>query len=382
MTRSDPRFRVGLVLTVFCALLFVLVFSLDGTLSFIKGSSRVRVRFSTAQGLMKHDPVHFHGVPCGRVVELMFDPPRANGIARAETESPTMEEPEVSVLLTLEIPPHVREYLRRGSRASIEKTLTGVTVVSLQQGSGLPLADDEILVGANEATIADVTGAMAVAVRSLARILGDLEPVAATLREEGTLTATFSRFSEAAEEIRDLAASMQRTTRDLAEPLKELTERAGVVIDELQRSVQEVPDTLAELRGSIRRAGEVADDARRLLSDSGPHWRSTSEDIAQAGANLRALSSELRRRPWRLLKSPNSKDAAAIDLYETASRYADGALEVRRALELVRGALERRSSDAEANRHLAEALATLEASVANQSATEQAFWERMGAIED
>jgi len=375
VTRRDPRFRVGLVLTIFCALLFVLVFSLDGTLSWLRGSARVDVRFSTAQGLMKYDPVHFHGVPCGRVVALEFEPPPSRGIASASEE--LAETPEVSVLLTLEIPPQVRDYLRGGSHASIEKTLTGVTVVNLRQGDGPPLARGEVLTGANEATLADVAGAMEGAVASLGRILADLEPVASALGTEGGVPDLIARFGKTAEEVSDLAAQLRRTTNDLEQPLRDLTERAGGVIRELERSAAEVPDTIAELRGAAHRAGEVAEEAKGLLAQAKPEWMSTTEDIAQTGANLRALSSELRRRPWRLLKAPNSKDAAAIDLYETASRYADGALEVRRALEIVQGALARRSADPQANQQLAEALAALEQSVAKQGTIERTFWDKM-----
>lgn len=386
MSRSDPRFRVGLALTIFCALLFLLAFTLDVALSWFAGTATVKVRFPTAQGLTEHDPVHFHGVPCGRVLALAFDPVPARaadgaGVAHAETvESGATS--EVSVLLTLQVPPRVRDFLRNGSHAQIEKTLTGVTVVNLLQGTGPPLEGTTVLEGTAEANLADIAGSMQSAVASLGRILADLEPIAATLRTNSSIPESVETFGRAAEEVRELAVQLQGTARDLADPIRDLTDRAGRLVDEAERGARQLPQMLAEMETSARKAGGVADDARSFLRETGPEWRAASEDLAATSANARALTAEIRRRPWRLLKSPSERDAATIDLYETADRYADGALELRRSLELVRAALARRSADAAANQALDEALRALEASVAAQATAEEMFWSRMSRITD
>ena len=377
MKRADTRFRVGLALTAGCTLLFVLVFSLDGTMSWVQGSASIQVRFPGAQGLMKADPVHFHGVPCGRVISLQFDGagfvPPGDNIALAEER----ENDDVSVLLTLEVPHEVRSYLREGSIASIQKTLTGVTVVNLEQGDGGPLADGVVLDGVPEATISDVAGAMETAVQTLTRVLGELEPIVRELRDEGTIGATIDRFGSAADEVRDLAERLDDTVEDLHDPLRSLTMRAGELIEEFERAAGEIPETLDDVRGTVRHGREFVSDLRGLIRDASPDVKSSLEDIALATENARTLSEELRRRPWRLLKAPNSSDAAAIDLYETAARYAAGALEVRRSLELVRTALSRRGADADANALLEDALRTLENDLANQQEVERMFWERM-----
>ncbi len=383
MKRSHSSFRVGLALTFACTLLFVMVFSLDGTMSWVQGSAEIQVRFPNAQGLMNQDPVHFHGVPCGRVISLAFSTgaggsgdgaePSGPGVAFAEDNR---RADDVSVLLTIEVPPEVRGYLREGSLASIQKTLTGVAVVNLEQGIGGPLPEGRILEGTPEATISDVASAMEGAVATLTEVLEEFRPIVTQIREDDLISETVTRFGDAADEVKDLAEQLERTFDDLDDPIVALTERAGELIGEFERSAAEIPETIADLRGSVRGARDLVEDMRRVVRTASPEWQAASEDLAATSANARDLTEEIRRRPWRLLKAPNSSDAAAIDLYETAARYADGAVEVRRALELVQGALARRGTDAEANNQLSAALALLEESLTQQQSVERMFWER------
>lgn len=377
---------MGLALTISCVALFALVFSLDGTLGWIKGSSQIQVRFSNAHGLMLNDPVHFHGVPCGRVIDVEFDNTNlfaSTGVAFAgetvenEELNSSHGRSEVSVLLTLDLPTEVREYLRKGSIVSIEKTITGVAVVNLQQGQGGRLPEDIVLVGEPVPSIKDVTEVFTDMSKRVNSILADLKPVISRLREDGTIAETLHRFGMAADEIRVFTEHMGRTMNDLQEPINDLTGRASELISEFERTAAEVPETIADLRDTLRNAGDAVVDARRLLGNVTPEIRAASEDLASTMKHTRNLSAELRRRPWRLLKAPNSRDAQAIDLYETASRYADGAIEVRRAVELVQQRMERRGADRISNQKLEDALRILEVSLYQQQAVESMFWEKM-----
>ena len=281
------------------------------------------------------------------------------------------------MLLTLDLPTEVREYLRKGSIVSIEKTITGVAVVNLQQGQGGRLPEDIVLVGEPVPSIKDVTEVFTDMSKRVNSILADLKPVISRLREDGTIAETLHRFGMAADEIRVFTEHMGRTMNDLQEPINDLTGRASELISEFERTAAEVPETIADLRDTLRNAGDAVVDARRLLGNVTPEIRAASEDLASTMKHTRNLSAELRRRPWRLLKAPNSRDAQAIDLYETASRYADGAIEVRRAVELVQQRMERRGADRISNQKLEDALRILEVSLYQQQAVESMFWEKM-----
>jgi len=335
---------------------------------------------------MLNDPVHFHGVPCGRVIGVEFDNSSLfanSGIAFAgeNGEGENLKgghgQSEVSVILTLDIPPEVRDYLRQGSIVSIEKTITGVAVVNLQQGTGGRLPEEVVLVGEPVPSIKDVTEVFTSMSKRVNAILSDLKPVISNLREEGTIDETLHRFGMAADEIRVFTEHMGRTMNDLQDPINDLTARASDLISEFERSAAEVPETIADLRDTLRSAGDTVVDARRLLGNVTPEIRAASEDLASTMKNTRNLSAELRRRPWRILKAPNSRDAQAIDLYETASRYADGALEIRRAVELVQQRIERRGADRISNQKLEDALRILEGSLYQQQSVENMFWEKM-----
>lgn len=377
MSHERVRVRVGLALTLGCLLLFTLVFSLDEARRWIDGRATVQVRLPAAHGLMHSDPVHFHGVPCGRVVKLdLRQQSRLHGGGNTAFADGGDGE-DVSVLLTLEVPPEVRGFLREGSVATIEKTLTGSTVVNLEQGDGGPLPEGMILEGVPVTTMADVTGALQEAIRSVTQVTRSLGPVLEDLQRAGAVSDTLRRFGQAADEIRDLAERADDALDDLSSPIRSLASRGERLLEELDRSVQELPRAIEATRVTAREGRDMVGELRDLVRQVAPDLRASFEDVSATSRNARDLSEELRRRPWRLLRAPNSSDAAAIDLYETAARYAAGATEVRRSLEMVRTALARRGADARANEVLEEALRSLETDLDHQRRIEELFWERM-----
>ena len=84
----------------------------------------------------------------------------------------------------------------------------------------------------------------------------------------------------------------------------------------------------------------------------------------------------MRRRPWRILNAPGDREGAFIALHECANRYADGALEVRRATEQVRDLLNRRGEDTEILDKLESALHILGDRLSRQAELEKTLLER------
>ncbi|MFQ5653466.1 MAG: MlaD family protein [Planctomycetota bacterium] len=383
--KPDHRLRAGVMLTLFVGLLFVLVFSLDSTLSWWRHHRSVSVRFDHVQGLMRFDPVHFHGVPCGRVLELSFAGAQEDGRQKAfaeATEASGGSEGEgasgkVHVLATLEVPEQVYKLLRTGSRASIEKTLTGITVVNLEQRRGDPLTAGSVIEGRATATMDEVTTEILQAGRALTRVLEGLEPIVDGLREGNGIAKILETLEETSLEARELASEMRSVLQDNATPLRRVVERTVTLVDRVQGTLDELPDAVAELRLAARHAGDLAVNIDEWLEMNTPRLSATTEDIASSAENLKALSAELRRRPWRLLHSPSRDEARELGLYESATMYATGALEVRRALDRVEELLSRRGEDPGRRVRLDGALDGLQASLERQHAFEETFWRRL-----
>jgi hypothetical protein len=106
---------------------------------------------------------------------------------------------------------------------------------------------------------------------------------------------------------------------------------------------------MPEMMDSIARAGKQGEQTlfniEQLLHENRAPFRATLENLQYTSENFHALAAELRRRPWRILNAPGDRESAFIALHDSANRYAEGALEVRRATEQVRDLLDRRGED-------------------------------------
>ncbi|MCI0651389.1 MAG: MlaD family protein [Planctomycetes bacterium] len=381
MMRQDRRLRVGVTLTALTALLFVLVFSLDGALSWWRGTALVEVRFSNVQGLREDDPVEFCGVPCGRVRSLSFTAaPAAAGVATAFADSG--ETSPVSVQLALEVPRDVRALLTSGTRATVDKTLTGVTVVGLAPGSGASLAEGAVIEGVQGATIADVAGEMKDAAGQLRAILGTVRATLDELAEERLVVETLERLRASAGEAEQFLADLRELADENRAPVREVAERTAALAAELEHAAQELSPALAEIRASAHRVDGFVGDLRGWFLQHRGEMSKTTEEVAVTSENLSSLSQELRRRPWRLLHSPSEEEEQMLDLAESADRYARGAIALRRAAERIAILRDAAAADPEQEAALAQALAEIEACIARQQSIEDGFWQRLQSIDD
>ncbi len=381
MKRKDRRLRVGITLGLLGLLLFALVFSLDSALAWWRGSETVEVIFPDVQGLRANDPVHFHGVPCGRVRTIQFTggTTGAAGPAVAYAEG---TDTGVAVRLELEVPVEVYRHLRRGTRATIDKTLTGVTVVQLAQGEGEPLPPGEALEGTLSTSIRDVTEALAGAAGRVNGILESIAGLLAAVDRDDLVAGTLDAVRETAAEARSLAADLRRLVDETRPALKRLTGDGACLVEDLARASESLPETLAEIDAAAGTYGDLGGALRDWFRDARDELAVTTEEVASAATNLNSLSTELRHRPWRLLHSPTKEEALELDLFESMEQYARGAIALRRSTEQVRSLLECAEDDPALARRLESALAELSAHVSRQQAFERAFWQRLEGLKE
>ena len=383
MKKPDRRLQVGAILTVLTTLLFFMVFSLNTTRTWWRGAERVRVTFSDVQGIRSDDPVHFHGIPCGRVIHVSFsNGPGTGGDAVADASTAATASGELVVTLELEVPSNVFAHLRQGSVASIDKTLTGVTVVQLFQGDGMPLDPHTALVGTEATTLTGVTAQLSDTLVEVNGILASVHAMVARAEEEELVIGTLATLRESIRGIQQLATDLRATVAENRQPVREFATHAAAVAAQLDDSALTLPGTLSRLDATVDTIGALAGNLNGWFQERRADLSITTEEIASAATHLNTLSTELRHRPWRLLHSPTKEEALELDVYESVAQYARGAVELRRGIDRVALLLEASADDPALERQLAELLSDLAARIERQQALEQGFLRRLDYIQE
>ena len=102
--------------------------------------------------------------------------------------------------------------------------------------------------------------------------------------------------------------------------------------------------------------------------------------MAKSTDNLKALSSDLRHRPWRLLHSPTEEEAKALELYESATHYSEGTVELRRAVDRLTQLLSRAEKDQHFYPVVQETLEALQTRLQRSEAFERSLWQRLEGL--
>ena len=381
--RQTPRLRVGITLTGLTTLMFVLVFSLDSVMSWWQGSSEVRVVFDHVQGLRVNDPVHFQGVPCGRVVRLDWalgeSPVPEPGVAFADSGTP---EP-ASVGVTMSVPREVFALLRTGSEAAIEKTLTGVTIIDLRQGEGSSLTSDQnVIAGIESTSMEEVKSELHRSTVQVNEILEKLDLLVSDLNRDDLIPEAIRQIGEAGAEAKSLAAELRGIASESRETVDRVMTNAAATLERLADASEDFPKVLEDTRTFVENSGALAREFKTWFDGNRSEMSASVEDLAATAENVEAFVAEIKRRPWRLLHTPDPEEVAAIELYESGSAYAKGAIELRRAMQDLQHVVENRSDDPNFVTKLERSHQELAARLQKMEAFEEAFWNALKEVTD
>ncbi len=337
MKPKDHRLRVGLTLTIFATLLFVLVFSLDSARAVWKETRRIEVEFEQVYGLRPNDPVHFHGIPCGRVVELAV----TSGAGRDQTAfAAGPEDQPIRVLVSLEVPGEYYDLLLSGSLARIEKTLTGVTVVNLARGSGTQLESGQQLVGVETTTFAAVATELKSATSRLKTILSEVEPLVREIREEDLITGAIAELRGTSQKASELVEQVTEITRENREGIHELIASAKITLKSLDGILPDVAATAASAAEVVDKGSTMVDSARAWLADTRFKLTKTIDDLTTTARSVKTLTSDVKRRPWRLLYRPRTRELEEIDGFENRSAYVEASAQIYQSIQELKYLLE------------------------------------------
>lgn len=294
--------------------------------------------------------VLFRGVPIGQVVSITLLEVGGHHLAQAQVPAPALP------VLLCQVDPTIIPYitvdssisLRGGSRASID----------IVPGSGLPLIDGATLIIQGD-PLDQPDQEYIRAVSSLRHAAESMATMTDILSGQGGLQETLRTLGDAGHSVRDTAEEMRILIRDGRSPILSSLQQAEEILLELRAHVRTIPEAAESIVRLGRKGETVLRNIDQVLHENRAPFRASIENIQSTTEDFHGLASDLRRRPWRILKSPGDQESAFIALHESANRYAEGALEVRRATEQVRDLLNRRGEDREVLQFLTDAMHTL-----------------------
>jgi ABC-type transporter Mla subunit MlaD len=359
--------------------LFALLLFLMGSLDTLFASSdRVEADFGDVQSLQEGDPVYLFGMKVGKVssIDLLPLEPGQQAVIRVR----------------LQMPLKYRPYLREDSIVKIDKSLTGNISVLIRESEGKPLPEGGRLKGAPAADFASVTEKANQVLYQGEQLLASVVRVVKEIETKGNLPST-------AQNLGDIVEKLKAEILPLGTRIKGVIELVEKVIEEnrldLRNSVANLKETTAQgktfaekitsapeqVTRSLSEIEKAGNSVTSLINENRNHVDSILEDLTLTAANASNLTSEIKRRPWRLLFRPNESEIKAMDLYDAAWAYNLGATELNRSLRDFESHQLRVATGNSSAKDLEAAKARVEQSILKQKQIEELFWEKLRASE-
>ncbi len=318
----------------------------------------------------------FRGVPVGSITALELVNSEGRNIARAESPA-TMQDPanHPRIRATCSIQNGIRKFITEDSTLDLFTDPAGYTYLDVKPGTGTPLSAEGTLELQQEPSMEPAQEYMRT-VKSLRNTAETLTELIEMIGAEDGLNDTLRTLGDAGHSVRDTAEEFRILIRDGRSPVLSSLQQAEEILIELRAHSQSIPEMLDDVSRAGKKAEDMMITAHQLLHENRSPFRETIENLQYTSENLHALAAELRRRPWRILNPPGDRESAFIALHECANRYAEGALEVRRATEQVRDLLDRRGEDSEILDKLENALHFLGDRLTRQADLEKSLLER------
>lgn len=360
-----------------CVCLGILVFSgIVAPPQVLGGADSLTVLIHHADSLRPGSKISFQGVPVGTIESLELLRPDGGRIAQAQSAASSTNKthsPRVRVVGSLQR--GIRSLITDDSVLEIRSDAHYQSSLDIQPGNGTPIAADGILRMQNNPNN-DPDSEHLRTLNSLRQTAETMTKLFELLTGDDGLQNTIRTIGDAGHSVRDSAEEFRILIRDGRAPILSSMQQAEEILIELRAHSESLP----ELMESISRAGKQGEDlflsVDQLLHENRAPFRATIENLQFTSENLHQLAAELRRRPWRILNAPGDRESAFIALHECANRYADGALEVRRATEQVRDLLDRRGEDRDILEKLEGALQVLGDRLTRQADLEKTLLER------
>lgn len=140
-------------------------------------------------------------------------------------------------------------------------------------------------------------------------------------------------------DFRKSLANVKDVTGTAKEQLPIITEKVKTVLDQLDERLTQLKGTADDLRTSMANAREATGEIREILVDSRTRIDRIVASVEATTNNAKAFSSEVLRRPSRLIWRDDAKTQNNLGVYQSARQFAEGAQELNDAAAMLRDAL-------------------------------------------
>jgi len=198
----------------------------------------------------------------------------------------------------------------------------------------------------------------------------DLNAMTSRLARESDAKSDGSLAAKAHGIMDDAGPKLRRTlaaAADVAEQLRTYTKKdLGEILAKLRQSNTEVLKIVKDF-------SEVSAGARQIVLLNRDNIDEMLDNLAQVSVNLKSVSKEVRRNPWRLLYEPTDKELDSQNIYDAARAFSDGAAQLDQAIAKLKG-VDPATADPELVKKIRE---HLEATFARFSRAEEKLWKEM-----
>lgn len=368
-TRSEVK--SGAVVLAAAALCAVALVAAGRWGSLFSKKQTLRVLFSDVQGLKVDDPVQVMGLECGKV--------RAIAVTRTR-DAAGISIPAVEVVASLAYP----EPLAEDTKVLVDCSLTGTTVLKVEPGrSPERLGPDDKLMGSAPVSMTELASKAGVMAKRLDEFIADVTDrnISGAAR---TALVNLKKVSEDAKTMMaSLSQSLPETQSSLSRSIKNIESLSGSLKESLAGHETRISETVVNMHAASRSMARAGDNVDKLIAQDRDSIHAAVANAAKATANMKAMSREVRWKPWVLLHKPTAAELRERGIYNTALEFSEGAESLSAAVkELAAYAREAKGDSAKLDSERFKALAAqVHEDLEKSAALERRLWKDLAGKE-
>jgi ABC-type transporter Mla subunit MlaD len=132
--------------------------------------------------------------------------------------------------------------------------------------------------------------------------------------------------------VKTLETEVKSVSGNANETLKEAKTLVQESREPLKKTLTEASSAAAESKKALAAATEAVVELRDILAENREKLRVTVSRVEQISGNLRSMSAEVRRQPWRLIRKPSKKEIRSVELATASDQAAVSAEELSTAV--------------------------------------------------
>jgi phospholipid/cholesterol/gamma-HCH transport system substrate-binding protein len=283
MEYRRSEIRAGVFLLLSFAILVVMVFAVSDIQSLFKKKKEVKALFLFSDGIEKNAQVRLSGIKVGKVADIRVAPEFTDKIE-----------------LTLSV--FSDTVIRQDAKAAIKSLgLVGGKYVELTGGTPkAPLLEPGgMIIGEESFKLEDLTKAALDVAGKLKNIAANLDHMLGDPALAKALKTTIRNLQEASANVKDMTSHKEEVAQTLMN-LEDMTSHK----EEVAQTLKSLPILLKKIDESADNLKSLTEKSDKLVADNKKNIDEMVANFRDMGKNLKDLSEEVKKAPWKLLRKP------------------------------------------------------------------------------